>query len=229
MDAHVTNATPDKSQPTLSRERVLTEALALIDEQGFVGFTMRDLAARLACTDMALYHYVRNRDELLEGVVELILGRIEILQPGQGLEWDQALFDLHRSLWAVFRAHPQALPALLARPLTLPAMVRCFTGARAVLLGSGFDEEAAKQLLDTLSAYTLGYANLVCGGYLSIDKTQPQAPPPRTRSRKRRGTGCPGLEGEPDWDGFERGFETGLAAVLRGLREEAQERRERSR
>lgn len=204
----------------LDRETILAAAEALLEEVGLSAFTMRGLAARLGCTDMTLYHYYPSRDALLDALLERLLSEVSLDE--EEPDWLTALANLQRELWGLFRKHPQALAALLARPLTLPAIAHCLQAGQSRLIAEGFAPSTARQVLSTLTSYTLGYASLTCGGYLSMPaEGQPEAPAqaPRTRSRKPKKTSCPGMAGTPDWTMLEQGYETGLVTLLTGLRE----------
>jgi AcrR family transcriptional regulator len=214
------HTTSTGARPPLDRERILAEALELIEAEGFAQFTMGRLAARLDVTDMALYKYVGSRDEVLDGVVESLLATVCL--PDASGDVLVALRGLYGSLWRLFAAHPQVLPVLLARPLTLPAMARCLAGSRALLLACGCPEELTRRTLSTLTAYTLGFASLACGGYLMIESAPPAPARPRTRSRRRPAAACPVLRHGPDWQLLEDDFEAGLETVLQGVREELQ-------
>ena len=201
-------------RPALSRQSILRAALALIDEEGTGGFTMRELSTRMGYTDMALYKYVANRDEVIDGVLEMLLGAVALPGAEEG-DWEDRLGAVLRSLFALFRAHPQTLPALLERPLHLPAIARGYADARDMLGAAGFDEPEIAGIMAALSAYTLGYATLLCGGFF----TQVRPPmPERTRSRRRRTNRCPALLTECDWDALSDRFDAGLTATLTGLR-----------
>ena len=70
----------DLSRPArapLSRERVLLEAVALADESGIGALTMRRLADRLHVEPMSLYYQVANKDEILDGMVDIVFGEID--------------------------------------------------------------------------------------------------------------------------------------------------------
>ena len=73
----------------LSKERVIVEAVALADEAGIAALTMRKLADRLLVEPMSLYHHVANKDEILDGIVDLVFAEIEL--PAAGDAWRPAM------------------------------------------------------------------------------------------------------------------------------------------
>ena len=68
----------EETRPALSRERVLEAAIALADEAGIGSLTMRKLAQELGVEAMSLYYYVAKKDEILNGIVDIVIGEIEL-------------------------------------------------------------------------------------------------------------------------------------------------------
>src|SRR3954462_1221053 len=94
--ADVTRRTP------LSRERVLRTAVARADEAGLASVSMRALAQELGVVPMALYKHIANKDQLLDGMVDLVLGEID--PPDPGLDWKSAVRQ------RILSARPAPLP-----------------------------------------------------------------------------------------------------------------------
>jgi AcrR family transcriptional regulator len=134
----------------LSREQVLDAALDLIDRQGVAALSMRRLGAELAVEAMTLYHYLPNKDALLDGVVERVMAQAEAgLLDGP---WDRALTDYARSLRATLLRHPGAALLVATRPAVTPETLRAAERGLTLLCGAGFPLGRA---LDTLNALTL--------------------------------------------------------------------------
>ena len=204
----------------LSREQIVEEARAMIEAEGLPRFSMVRLAKRLERSDMALNKRMGGRDGLLDAVLESLLSEVELPQEAEGQDWLAELRRLYSALWELFRAHPEVLPALAQRPLTLPAIKRCQEQSLRLLLAQGCSEQEATRVLATLTAFTLGYANLVCGGYLSLGELERPAPPKDSRTRRQPGMSCALPAGDPDWERLEGEFEVGLEMVLRGVEQE---------
>lgn len=112
-----------RSTPPLSRERVISEALALLDEEGLEGLSMRRLAARLRVEAMSLYHHVRDKHDLLDGVVDHALSGLRA--PDPSLPWDLRLEGAARGLYAALVAHPPLVLVLASeqgRPTSAPVL-----------------------------------------------------------------------------------------------------------
>jgi AcrR family transcriptional regulator len=97
----------------LSREQVLLTALDLLDAQGLKGFTIRALAAELDVDPMTIYWHIKGKDEILDGVVALVLGRIEVDATGS---WDRQAAQMFRAHRHLLHQHPAVLDLLLSRP-----------------------------------------------------------------------------------------------------------------
>src|ERR1700760_2678962 len=91
----------------LSRTRVLEAAVALADETGLERFSMRGLAQELGVVPMALYKHVANKDQLLDGMVALVFGEIEL--PPEDLDWRSAMRRRALSAREALRRHPWAI------------------------------------------------------------------------------------------------------------------------
>lgn len=160
---------------TLSRDRILETALAVVDEDGAEALTMRRVAAKLGVDPMALYRHVKSKDALLDGVVEMLWRHVP--QPRRGDDWTEALRSFAHGLRAVVNAHPGAAPLLLTRPVfPRPALE-----ATDILLNNirdaGFDELRAAQILRSVTSTALGDA-LAALSYRALTGSPPRPASP---------------------------------------------------
>ena len=102
-----------KTRIPLSEERVLEAAVVLADEGGIDALTMRKLADRLGVKAMSLYNHVANKDEILDGIVEVIAGETEL--PPDGTEWKAAIRQSAVSTRDMFVRHPWASGLWMSR------------------------------------------------------------------------------------------------------------------
>jgi AcrR family transcriptional regulator len=116
-------ARADRADRTgLSREQVLDAALDLVDRDGVAALSMRRLGAELGVEAMTLYHYLPNKDALLDGIVERVMAQADTtLTSGP---WDRALTDYARSLRATLLRHPGAALIVATRPAVTPETLR---------------------------------------------------------------------------------------------------------
>ncbi len=138
----------------LSRERIVATALGLLDEEGEKALSMRHLADALGVAPMSLYHYVSDKDDLRDAVVELVLTEVRPPEPGE--PWMVTATRMATSFRAAALAHPAAIRLLLTRP---PANA---SGARwrevlVALRRSGLDEGQALRAFRMVSRFVIGW------------------------------------------------------------------------
>lgn len=107
----------------LSRERIVTEAILLIDEQGISMASMRNLGQRLGVRAMSLYRYVKDRETLFDAVVERIVHELDDdpdVPQNASDGWRSYLDGLARGVRRYARAHPHAFPLVATRPPAAP-------------------------------------------------------------------------------------------------------------
>jgi AcrR family transcriptional regulator len=135
---------------------VLSEAVALADESGIGGLTMRRLADRLAVEPMSLYHHVANKDRILDGMVDLVFRQIEL--PAVGAEWRAAMRDRAASARAVLRRHPWAVGLMESRLSPGPATLRHHDAVLGCLRAAGFAIPLAAHAFSAIDSYLYGFA-----------------------------------------------------------------------
>lgn len=116
---HNSAATP---QSALNRELVLRTALGIIDADGADALSMRRLGTALGRDPMAMYRYAQNKAALLDGVVELILGQLQVDSSDD--DWETQLRAVARDYRRLALEHPRAVPLLVTRPLATPLAMR---------------------------------------------------------------------------------------------------------
>jgi AcrR family transcriptional regulator len=150
---------PAKASPArapLTRARILQAALDLADERGLNAVTMRAVAERLGVTPMALYAHVRDKEGLLDGLVERVLD--EVPTPDLSLPWQKRLEALARTVNDVANSHPQAFPLLLTRPAATRGAVRVREIVYAALFDAGVPDLEVPRVERLVSTIALGYA-----------------------------------------------------------------------
>jgi AcrR family transcriptional regulator len=140
----------------LSQERIARVALELSDREGFGRVSMRRLAAELGVGTMTLYGYFRDKDELIDAVVDLATSDHGVLT-GEGT-WRERLAELMRGLKKTLEAHPSAVRLRLDRPLLSPGALRVTEAGLAILAEAGFRRAEAARGYRSLFLYTFGWA-----------------------------------------------------------------------
>jgi len=143
------------SRTPLSRERVLGAAVLLADEDGLESLTMRELGLRLGVEAMSLYNHVANKDDLLDGMVDLVVSEIDL--PSDSVDWREAMRRRAISAQSVFSRHPWASALVDSRESSGPARLRYFDWVIGTLRRAGFTLELAVRAFSLLDSYVYGF------------------------------------------------------------------------
>jgi AcrR family transcriptional regulator len=144
-------------RPQLTRERIVTEALAVIAQDGVQALTMRSLAARLGVVPGALYHHVGNKQQLQDLLLDGVLAEIDF-HTDPSLAWTQHLKVLAHRLRQVLEAHPGVAAILKTRDPLGPHSLALAEALLAPLQAAGFADRQAGLAFSLLVDYTVGFA-----------------------------------------------------------------------
>src|SRR5690242_16843298 len=114
-------STAEPRRPRLNRERVLRAAVALADKAGIEALSMRKLAEELGVVPMALYKHVAGKEELLDGMIDLVVGEID--PPAGDADWKTAVRQRILSARRSLQRHPWAPAAIQSRAEPSPVML----------------------------------------------------------------------------------------------------------
>jgi AcrR family transcriptional regulator len=140
----------------LSRDRVLAAAVALADAGGLESLTMRRLGEDLGVEAMSLYKHVTNKDDLVDGMVDLVFAEIEL--PPSGADWRTAMRERAVSVRAALIRHPWATALMQSRTAPGPATLHHHDTVIGTLRGAGFSVRLAAHAFSALDAYVYGFA-----------------------------------------------------------------------
>jgi AcrR family transcriptional regulator len=140
----------------LSRERVLLGAVAVADAGGIAGLTIRSLAQELGVKPMAVYHYVANKSEILDGIVDVVFNEIDL--PPRSGDWENEIRQGAASARAALRRHPWALGLLESRKTPGPATLRHHDNMIGTLRAAGFSVEMTAHAYALIDSYVYGFA-----------------------------------------------------------------------
>jgi AcrR family transcriptional regulator len=140
----------------LSKERVLRAAVALAARDGIESLTMRRLADELGAGAMSLYHYVPNKEELLDGMVDIVFSEIEL--PSTDVDWKTAMRRRAISTREVLNRHRWAVGLMESRVTPGPASLRLHDAVLGCLREAGFSIELTIQAYSVQDAYIYGFA-----------------------------------------------------------------------
>lgn len=147
---------PSRARAPLSRERVLRGAVTVADAGGLAALTIRSLAEELGVKPMSLYHHVAGKDDILDGIVDVVFSEIELPRPGG--DWRSELGRRAGSARQVLRRHPWAIGLLESRTSPGPATLRHHDQVIATLRAAGFSLEMTAHAYALLDSYTYGFA-----------------------------------------------------------------------
>ena len=140
----------------LSRDRVFRAAVALTDAAGIGSLTMRSLAQELGVKPMALYYHVANKEEILDGIVDLVFSEIEL--PTTNGDWRSEIVRRANSARRVLRRHPWAIGLMESRKTPGPATLRHPDATIGTLRAAGFSVEMTAHAYALLDSYLYGFA-----------------------------------------------------------------------
>jgi AcrR family transcriptional regulator len=149
---------PVQTQPRrepLSRDRVLRAAMRLADEGGLEAISMRKLGQVLGVEAMSLYKHVANKDDILDGIVDLVTADFEVPSPDE--PWKAAIRRSAISARAVLLAHPWASSLIESRSSAGPARMRYLDAVVGALATAGFPMPIVAQAVMALDSHTYGF------------------------------------------------------------------------
>lgn len=144
-----------KSREPLSRERALQVAMALADEKGLEALTMRALAQALGVEAMSLYHHVSNKNDILDGMVDLVFAQIE-LPSGSG-DWKSEMRKRAHSARAALNRHPWAIALMESRSAPGMATLMHHDAVLGSLRKGGFSLALTAHAYSLIDAYLYGF------------------------------------------------------------------------
>ncbi|MFG2971263.1 TetR/AcrR family transcriptional regulator C-terminal domain-containing protein [Streptomyces sp. NPDC048288] len=159
-------------RPGLTREKVVDAALEMIDRDGPDSFSLRKLAGELGVEAMSLYNHVPNKDALLDGVAEVLLGGVDFAGAGLGTWQERA-----RAHAAAFRAaalrHSKAFTLVLTRPTQSPAALESIRCALAGFPELGLSPRELVHVVRSFAGYTVGMIMRELGSAITVGAVEP--------------------------------------------------------
>ena len=141
----------------LTRQRIVEAALRYIDDRGLDALSMHKLGAELGVKGMSLYNHVASKDDLLDGVVELLWSEVESAAPTRD-DWREGFRLFAHALRDVVRRHPNAAPLITNQHVMPVPALRVVQAHVTAATEAGTPEEQSYALLRTITWYALGSA-----------------------------------------------------------------------
>ncbi|WP_371523141.1 TetR/AcrR family transcriptional regulator [Kitasatospora sp. NBC_01300] len=149
-------STPPPTRATLTRQRVLRAAVELADAGGLETLSMRKLGEAVGVEAMSLYNHVANKEDLLDGMVDLVFGEVEPPVPGD--DWRQAMRQRAISLRLALSRHRWAIGLMESRSTPGPATLRHHDAVLGCLRRAGFSLALTAHAVSVLDSYIYGFA-----------------------------------------------------------------------
>ncbi len=139
----------------LSRERVIRTAVAVADEKGSAALTMRAIAEPLGVEAMSLYHHVKGRDDILDGMVDAVFAEIDL--PPRDTDWKSAMRHRALSARAALKRHPWVIGLMDSRSRPGPATLRHHDAVIGALRAAGFSVPMTAHAVSLIDSYLYGF------------------------------------------------------------------------
>ena len=202
-------------KPLLSRERIVSEALALIDADGLQAVSTRRLAARLGVSGPSLYNHFRTMDDILDAAADSVVAEVDLSMfaessDGAGADWPAALLAWARSYRAALASHPNIVPFLAQGPGRRPAGLRMADAVFGGMVGAGWPPAHATRIGALMRYFVAGSAlGSFARGFVDDAAAYDPADYPHLGQAHLLAAAQPQVD--------EGAFETGLRALVDGL------------
>ncbi len=140
----------------LTRERILETAVALADGGGVDSISMRRIAQELGVVPMALYKHVANKDELLDGMIDVVVGEID--PPLEGADWKTAMRERILSARQALLRHPWASRVLESRGEPTPTVIAYIDSMMGIFRTGGFSVDLMHHAMHVMGSRLLGFS-----------------------------------------------------------------------
>ncbi|MCJ0874713.1 TetR/AcrR family transcriptional regulator [Streptomyces sp. AP-93] len=164
-----TDRTADKQRIPLNRDRVLRAAVALADATGIDALSMRRLAQELGVVPMALYKHVANKEELLDGMVDAVVGEID--PPAADPDWRHVVRGRILSARRVLLRHPWAARVIESRTGPTPAVLGYLDSMAGCFRSGGLSADLTHHVMHAMGSRLLGFSQEL------FDTSGPSGPP----------------------------------------------------
>jgi AcrR family transcriptional regulator len=163
----MTQSAEARRRARLTKQRVLRAAVAVADNAGMESLSMRKLADELGVVPMALYKHVSNKEELLDGMVDVVIGEIDALITDR--EWKTAVRQRILSARRVLLRHPWASRVIESRTNPTPVVLEYMDSMMGMFRAGGFSVDQTHHVMHTLGSRLFGFAQEVFNDSQDVD------------------------------------------------------------
>ena len=151
----------------LSRERILRTAVELADEGGIEAATMRRIAQELEVVPMALYRHVANKDELLDGMIDLVVGEVD--PPDSSVGWKRAVRARILSARRALLRHPWASRVMETKTSPTPTVLAYMDSMIGLFRAGGFSMDLTHHVMHTMGSRAFGFSQELFNDGADVD------------------------------------------------------------
>ena len=151
----------------LSRERILRTAVALADEGGVEAASMRKIAQELDVVPMALYRHVAGKDELVDGMIDIVVGEID--PPQTGVDWKTAVRERILSARRALLRHPWASRLMESRGEPTPTVLAYMDSMIRMFLAGGFSIDLVHHTMHAMGSRLMGFSQELFNDAADVD------------------------------------------------------------
>lgn len=159
-----------RTREPLTKDRILRTAVALADEGGVEALSMRRVAQELGVVPMALYKHLANKDEMLDGMVDVVVGEID--PPLEGIDWKTTMRERILSARRALLRHPWASRVIESRGEPTPMVIAYMDSMMGVFLRGGFSIDLMHHALHVMGSRLLGFSQELYDDTASIPEEE---------------------------------------------------------
>lgn len=197
-------------KPLLSRDRIVTAALALIDAEGLAALSTRRLAAVLGVSGPSLYNHFATKEAILDAAADTVVAQVDLSMFGEGKDWRTALLEWGRSYRAALTEHPHIVPFLATGPGLRPAGLRMADAVFGGMVEAGWPPAQATRIGALMRYFVTGSAlGSFAGGFVGDAEAYDPADYPHLGQAHLLASHREQVD--------KSAFETGLRALVDGL------------
>lgn len=148
---------PRGQRPPLTRDRIATAAIAVADSDGIGAVSMRRVAAELGCGTMSLYRHVRNKDELLDVMIDAGIGEIAGSRATPSKDWREDLRGSAHGMRAAILRHPWVVQVIGRRPALGPNALAATEATLSAVDGLGLSIDEMLWTIGVVNAFVVGF------------------------------------------------------------------------
>ena len=158
----------ERTRAPLSRERILRTAVALADQGGVQAASMRKIAQELGVVPMALYKHVAGKDELLDGMIDVVVGEIDPPSADE-VEWKAAVRQRILSARQALLRHPWASRVMESRMEPTPTVLAYMDSMIGMFRAGGFSMDLAHHAMHAMGSRLMGFTQELFNDTSSVD------------------------------------------------------------